>query len=74
MPLWVEACPDAAAPVTACVDPLVWVDVSASQPFTLTTAHFTTMGEAFAAGLFLVVAFWGLGYVGGAILDVIKRA
>jgi len=73
MPLWVEACPDATAPTTTCVDPLVWVDVSASQPFELTSAHLSTMGEAFAAGLFIVVSFWGLGYGAALVLNAIKR-
>jgi hypothetical protein len=73
MPLWVQACPDATAPVSACVEPLVWVDVTASQPFVLTEAHFANMGEAFAAGLLIVVMFWGLGFGAGLILNAIRR-
>jgi len=75
MALWVEACPDAVATAPAsCVLPVELVDVSAAVPFTLTSAHIANMGEAFAAGLFLVVSFWALGYAGRMILNVIKGA
>jgi len=72
MGLWVEACEAAAAPPPdPCTTP-VWVDVSAAVPFDLTEAHLATMGEAFAAGVFIVVAFWGLGWCAGLIMKAIK--
>lgn len=72
MGLWVQACEAASAPESPCVDPL-WVDVSGAVPFELTEAMIGNCGEAFAAGLFIVVSFWGLGFAAGKILDAIKR-
>jgi len=71
--LWVEACPDAVAtPPAACVAPVQLVDVTPAVPFELTSAHLTNMGEAFAAGLFIVVAFWALGYGASMVLRAIR--
>lgn len=73
MPLTVEACPDATLTAPgSCTQPLVLVDVSAAVPFTLSSAHLANMGQCFAAGTFLVVAFWGLGYGAGLIMRAIK--
>jgi hypothetical protein len=73
MGLWVQACEAATMPESPCVDP-VWVDVSAAVPFTLSETVLATMGECFAAGFFIVTAFWGLGYGASYVIDVIKRA
>jgi len=71
MSLWAQVCDAATVPESPCVDP-IWVDVSAAVPFTLTEAMIANCGEAFAAGLFIVVFFWGLGYAGGAIIRAIR--
>lgn len=73
MGYWVNACESASAPPPdPCTSP-VWVDVSAAVPFELTAAHLSTMGEVFAAGVFIVVAFWGLGFAADLILNAIRR-
>lgn len=73
MSLWVQACEAASAPETPCVDP-VWIDVSGAVPFQLTDAMLANCGEAFAAGFFIVTAFWGMGFCLSYIADVIKKA
>lgn len=72
MGLWVEACNAELAPDPTCTGTLEYVDVSAAVPFQLTEAHLTNMGQAFSAGLFIVVAFWGLGYGASLVLRAIK--
>jgi len=42
-------------------------------PFVLTDEMLAGCGEAFAAGLFITVSFWGLGYAAGLILNAIKN-
>lgn len=74
MPHWVEVCTDETpTPPASCATATVLVDVSAAQPFTLTEAHLANMGQAFSAGLVIVVMFWGLGFGAGLILNAIRN-
>lgn len=71
----------ATAPV--CLDdpaPPTWAEcvsvqlVEASEPFALSPEVLAECGQAFAAGFFIVTAFWGFGYAASYVLDGIKRA
>lgn len=67
----VPVCLDVPAPadLASCVELVL---VPYAEPFVLNEAVLAQCGEAFAAGLVLVVMFWGLGYGAGLIMKAIK--